>query len=536
MTGGESGSSSDKGKRVIPEDLDKPIQDDWNVDLPITMVSTSSEGTSKSKSHKRPKKPDAHEKRPEYPPKEYTNFLRPVAMAWYQRRTWQRLVRQYFLNNEDGYVALSKDMCIEFMDRLEESEQFNNYQDYWLSPEWLNWVVTAMTNNVVKQGFEVVYKHPSGEAYTDDELKLLRMLEQVQAECQKYSRKHMKNLPWREEAERDLIKQKMAGAVAWLPRSAKIVEQPGQKFEGAEGTVRKVRIARVISIPPDVDFAGKRAKVESMRQKREQVSLEAMVCPVVHPGVIKISFINQRDYEGYTLWWNGGSLWNFERRINSKISEAMEYDGIKFQEDSGLTLDERTMVLTYRKNRVHLAMALLMIMEACHEGEIIHNDLSLQNVLLHFPPMDKTKVFIGVCDWGRCSRAKDEEPSRYGKQSLRELSQMKTNYKHVAPELFYAFGAPNSDMSLEKMQKKHFHSKGTDSYAAGWIAQWIWRDEYDPEYFNRDAGRVAYFQTQLQSLQHKDPSQRRTISEALAHLTGAPYFFKLPTTCFRETI
>jgi hypothetical protein len=500
------------------------------------MASSSSEGTSKSKGHKRPKKPDAHDKRPEYPPKEYTNFLRPVAMAWYQLRTWQRLVRQYFGNNEDGYIALCKDLCTEFMDKLEDSEQFNNYQDYWLSPEWLSWVVTAMTNNVVKQGFEVVYKHPTGEPHTEDEQRLLRMLEQVQSECQKYSKKHTKSLPWRDEAEKDLLKQKLAGAVAWLPRSAKVVEQPGQKFEGAEGTVRKVRIARVSSIPPDVDFAGKRPKVEGMRKRREQVSLEAMVCPVVHPGVIKISFINPRDYEGYTLWWNGGSLWNFETRINSKISEAIDYDGIKFQVESGLTPDECTMVLAYRKNRVNLAMALLMILETCHEAEIIHNDLSLQNVLLHFPPMDKTKVYIGVCDWGRCTHAKEGEPSWYGKPTLREMSEMKAKYKHVAPELFYVYGPPGSDTSLEKQQKKHTHSKTADSFAAGWIAQWIWREEYDREHFKRDSGRIAYFNKELQSLQHDDPSQRRTVSEALAHLTGAPYFFKLPNTCFRETI
>ena len=226
MAGQESGPSGETGKRVMQEDLDRPNEDDWNTHLRVPLTSGSSEGTSRSKGSKRPKKPDAHDKRPEYPPKEYTNFLRPVAMSWYQRRTWQRLVRQYFGNNEDGYIALCKDLCTEFMDKLEDSEQFNNYHDFWLSTEWLSWVVTAMTHNVVKQGFEVVYKRPTGEPHTDDELKLLRMLEQVQGECQKYSRKHMKNLPWRDEAERDLLKQKLAGAIAWLPRSAKVVEQP----------------------------------------------------------------------------------------------------------------------------------------------------------------------------------------------------------------------------------------------------------------------------------------------------------------------
>jgi serine/threonine protein kinase len=227
---------------------------------------------------------------------------------------------------------------------------------------------------------------------------------------------------------------------------------------------------------------------------------------------------------------------NFESRLNGKISEAIEYDSIKFQVNSGLTAEECGMVLTYRKNRVNLAMAFLMIMETCHEQEIIHNDLSLSNVLLHFPPMDKSKVYIGVCDWGRCSNAKENQGSWYGRPTTRELAEMKAKYKHVAPELFYVYGPQNSDTSLEKMQKLHTHSKAVDCFAAGRIAQWIWHEEYDKDHFRHDASRIAYFEAQLQSLQHDDPSKRRTIAEVLGNLTGAPCFFKLPNMSFRDTI
>jgi hypothetical protein len=126
-------------------------------------------------------------------------------------------------------------------------------------------------------------------------------------------------MPWREDAEKELARQKLAGAMAWLPKSTKVIEQPGQHFEGAFGTVPKVRIARSLSIPADVDFAGKRPKVADMRMRREEVSLEAMACAVVHLGVVKMSFIRQGDYEGYTLWWNGGSLQSFQARMNNKV-------------------------------------------------------------------------------------------------------------------------------------------------------------------------------------------------------------------------
>jgi hypothetical protein len=42
--------------------------------------------------------------------------------------------------------------------------------------------------------------------------------------------------------------------------------------------------------------------------------------------------------------------------------------------------------------------------------------------------------------------------------------------KHVAPELFYAFGPKSSRTSLEVMQKKHLYTKAADAYSVGVLA------------------------------------------------------------------
>ena len=115
--------------------------------------------------------------------------------------------------------------------------------------------------------------------------------------------------------------------------------------------------------------------------------------------MIKFWTVHHKTMESYTLWWNGGSLASFLQKLNSKVSEATTLKNIKYSSGE-LLPDELDKVTLYRRNRAKLALSLLIIIEKCHAHGIQHNDLSLGNILLHFPPMDKTKIFLGVCDWG----------------------------------------------------------------------------------------------------------------------------------------
>ena len=120
--------------------------------------------------------------------------------------------------------------------------------------------------------------------------------------------------------------------------------------------------------------------------------------PIQHPGMIKFWVVHHKTMESYTLWWNGGSLASFLLKLNSKVSEATTLENIKYTTGE-LFLDELDKVTLYQRNRAKLALSLLIIVEKCHAHGIQHNDLSPGNILLHFPPMDKTKIFLGVCDW-----------------------------------------------------------------------------------------------------------------------------------------
>ena len=93
--------------------------------------------------------------------------------------------------------------------------------------------------------------------------------------------------------------------------------------------------------------------------------------------------------------------------------------------------------------------------------------------------MDKTKIFLGVCDWGMACRVSEEVASNYGYRSEEEMAMQQRLRQHVAPELFYVFGPRESETSLEHQKKKHVYTKGGDAYAAGKLASMIWREEAD---------------------------------------------------------
>ena len=66
--------------------------------------------------------------------------------------------------------------------------------------------------------------------------------------------------------------------------------------------------------------------------------------------------------------------------------------------------------------------------------------------------MDKTKIFLGVCDWGMACRVSKEVASNYVFRSEEEMEMQQGLRQHVAPKLFYVFGPRGSETSLERQK------------------------------------------------------------------------------------
>jgi serine/threonine protein kinase len=327
----------------------------------------------------------------------------------------------------------------------------------------------------------------------------------------------------------------MGGEVVWLPPHAKVIEIPGNRVEGGYAKIRQVRISRMENIPRDIDFAGKLLKAnEDFDQKKER-SMEALACPISHACVIKFWALHPNTMEAYTLWWNGGFLHSFWAKYNSKVSEATSYKDYHLVNAAGLVQDDVGRVTAYRKNRVKLVLSLLTIMDKCHALNILHNDLSPSNIMLHFPLGKSENVYIRVCDWGMASRVKEKKASLYGYQKKEEMVANIAQRKHVAPELFYVFGLEGSRNSLEVMQKKHLYTKAADAYSISVLASLIWKEEWDRTLLPNTTVFHG-FELKLRGLQDKDPQIRLSISDVLRRFTSAPFNMVMPECCFRKEI
>ena len=427
----------------------------------------------------------------------------------------------------DGFLSLCADIGREITDKLEDTELYNNWVDYAEHIQWLDELVTRNTTNVVVGTFEVIHKKILGQGYNSKLEDFLQKLKVVEAFCRRFLGVRKKVIPWRENMLKSAFAQHLQGGVVWLPEKVKIVEMPGNRAEGGYGEVRHVRITKMAGIPIDCDFVAKKSKAATPLLQRQAQSMKACVNPIQHPGMIKFWAVHHKTMESYTLWWNGGSLASFLHKLNSKVSEATTLENIKYS-GGELLPDELDKVTLYRRNHAKLALSLLIIVEKCHAHGIQHNDLSPGNILLHFPPMDKTKIFLGVC-------VREEVASNYSYKSEEEMAMQQRLRQHVALELFYVFGPRGSETSLERQKKKHVYTKGGDAYAAGKLASMIWQEEPDNEML-RTSEQVVAFRYKLWQLTDPNPRTRATLSDALGMLTSDPIKIQLPTECFRTGI
>jgi serine/threonine protein kinase len=276
-----------------------------------------------------------------------------------------------------------------------------------------------------------------------------------------------------------------------------------------------------------------RVPTDDFDQKNEW-SLEALACPISHVGVIKFWALHPNTMEAYTLWWNGGSLQSFWTNYNFKVSKATNYEDYHLVNAGLLPVDVDRMK-AYRKNRVKLVLSLLTIMGKCHVQNILLNDLSPSNIMLHFPPEEPENVYIGVYDWGMASCVKEKKSSLYGYQTKPEMEANVAQRKHVAPELFYVFGPKGSRNSLEVMKKKHLYLKAVDAYSIGVLVCLIWKEEWDKTLI-KDAMVFHVFELKLRGLQDKDPKTRLSILDVLTWFTSPPFKMVMPECCFYKEI
>jgi len=155
--------------------------------------------------------------------------------------------------------------------------------------------------------------------------------------------------------------------------------------------------------------------------------VEALASLCKHPGVIKFLAIHIETMEAYTLWWNGGTLWEM-LDYNTKYSPITDNYNLLWQ--GGPNMKGWTWLAAFTRNCVKLTWAFINIMNVIHHCEILHNNLSKDNNTLHFPIDKPDVVYIGVCNWGETKHLQEVMPSLYGFTKEQDATNAK---KCVAP-------------------------------------------------------------------------------------------------------
>jgi hypothetical protein len=165
---------------------------------------------------------------------------------------------------------------------------------------------------------------------------------------------------------------------------------------GGYGVVCKVQIERFDCIPSTIKLAMKTSKTYDKWKTCKQWSMEALAYPCKHPSVNRFLAIHIETMKAYTLWWNGGTLWEV-LDYNTKYSPITNIRTLLRQ--GGLDMEGWTQLVTFRWNCVKLAWTFINIMNVIHHCKILHNYLSKDNTMLHFSLDKPNVVYICVCDW-----------------------------------------------------------------------------------------------------------------------------------------
>jgi hypothetical protein len=251
-----------------------------------------------------------------------------------------------------------------------------------------------------------------------------------------------------------------------LPDTARVIPQDGLMMKGGYAMIRRVRIEGCPGIAPSWEFA---AKIYNYHATQPQLAKlehqnESMAVRIPHSRVIRFVAVHARTNEGYSYWWNGGTLRQMLNLDNDYPDNI--YVRLQYSNPTKSDVTKAFHLARFRKKRTELAWALVHIMNAVHVSGHLHNDISPDNIMFHFPD-DESRVYIGICDWGMTTVATEPMKSLYTFTSASEMNEALTRRWWVDPSIAYLH---RRDANVEIIP--HL-SRASEEYAIGKIAQRI---------------------------------------------------------------
>jgi hypothetical protein len=146
---------------------------------------------------------------------------------------------------------------------------------------------------------------------------------------------------------------------------------------------------------------------------------------------------------------------------------------IDSRDDYQKRLDAARHVEVFRKKHHKLAWTFLDTMNNVYHCHTLHNDMSPDNILLHFSPNFRDKIYTGICDWAMVGNFNDLKESFYIHENQEAKTRIMEHRWWVTPKLNYVLPPLGSTKDVDFEQQPKFIPK-SKTFAVDKIAQWIY--------------------------------------------------------------
>jgi len=166
-------------------------------------------------------------------------------------------------------------------------------------------------------------------------------------------------------------------------------------MKGRYTTIKRVQIEGCIEIIASWEFATKIYHQEGKEPKLVQLEhqIESMAMRIQYFGVIRFVAIHATKNEGYSYWWNSETLQQMLNLDNDYLDDI--FLCVAYSKPTPKEVNATHRFKQWKKKRTKLAWALVHIMNVVYVAGHLHNDISLDNIMFHFPK-DESCVYIGV--------------------------------------------------------------------------------------------------------------------------------------------
>ena len=339
------------------------------------------------------------------PSNECKEFVIALIARFYERETTRSLESCYVRYAEEGITKFKMDMTQRVMDAL-HNEQWMEETHKSGFQKFLDNIVHDSLWNIKNVLTKYGKAHRAGDVAFAD---VIATADFFATRLRPYTKNRNRagSIGWWKSPAGMAEAASMRRHLIALPPTARVIPVDNIRRRGGYATIRRVRLEGVAEFQPWWEFAAKQSIQIDTRPDlaKQEHQNESMAVTIPHAGVIRFAAIHAELYEGYAFWWNGGTLrdmFNLDNQYGENIYARVAYDNTSGEHD----LIRASHLRRFRNKRTELAWALLHIMDEVHKSHNLHNDISPDNILLHFP-QDESKVYIGICDWGLATKSSD---------------------------------------------------------------------------------------------------------------------------------